>query len=76
MIKDAEDMGGLDFVFKSKLTPTDQDDAEVAPHRDSHSANAYKAISKHQVDPESSHLWQKGTQPLRMLKPHEPSLQP
>ena len=29
MIKDAEDMGGLDFVFESKLTPTDQDDVEV-----------------------------------------------
>ena len=56
MIKDAEDMGGLDFVFESKLTPTDQDDAEVAPHRDNHSANAYKAISKRQVDPESSGL--------------------
>ena len=23
MIKDAEDMGGLDFVFESKLTPTE-----------------------------------------------------
>ena len=45
MIKDAEEMGGLDFVVESKLTPTDQDDAEVAPHRDSHSANAYKAVA-------------------------------
>ena len=56
MIKDAEDMGGLDIVFESKLTPTDQDYAEVVPHRDNHSANAYKAISKRQVDPESSGL--------------------
>ena len=56
MIKDAEDMGGLEFVFESKLTPTNQDDAAVAPHRDNHSANAYKAISKRQVDPESSGL--------------------
>ena len=54
MIKNAEDMGGLDFVFESKLTPTNQDDAEVAPYCDSHSANAYKAIPKRQVDPESS----------------------
>ena len=56
MIKDAEDMGGLDFVFESKLTLTDQEDSEVAPHRDNHSANNYKAITKRQVDPESSGL--------------------